>query len=42
METDSNNKKGLGGSKGRQGLGYQQGDGAAGQLQGRESLLAAW
>lgn len=39
METDSHNKKGLGCSKGRQGLGYQQGDRAARQLHGRESLL---
>lgn len=41
METVSHNKKGLGCSKGRQGLGYQQGDGAARQLHGRNSPLAA-
>lgn len=41
METDSNNKKGPGCSKGRQGLGYQQGDQALRQLQGRKSPLAA-
>lgn len=40
METDSNNKKGPGCSKGRQGLGYQQGDQALRQLQGRKSPLA--
>lgn len=39
METDSHNKKGLGCSKGGQGLGYQQGDRAARQLHGRKSLL---